>query len=132
VIQKLRIRQIKETCIYHRDLEVMKAFYADLLGLDIIHYLPGKHIFFRAGTSVLLCFNPDDSRIKKSPPGHYAEGKYHFAFEVAPADYESHKAAIVQMKIRITDEVTWENGKKSFYFEDPAGNVLEIVPEGIW
>ena len=95
----LRIRQIKETCIYSRDLESMKAFYEGLLGLEIINYLPGKHIFFRAGTSVLLCFNPDDSRLKKSPPGHYAEGKYHFAFEVAHGDYETHKIAIAQKEI---------------------------------
>jgi len=130
--EKITIRQIKETCIYARDLEAIKHFYAGLLGLDVIHYLPGKHIFFRVGTSVLLCFNPDDSKKKTTPPGHFAEGKYHFAFEVAPADYDRNKKAIEQMQIKITDEVTWENGQKSFYFEDPAGNVLEIVPEGIW
>jgi catechol 2,3-dioxygenase-like lactoylglutathione lyase family enzyme len=129
---RLKIRQIKETCIYSRDLEAMKAFYHDLLGLNIIHYLPGKHIFFRAGASVLLCFNPDDSRQKVSPPAHYAEGKYHFAFEVSTDAYEAHKEAIRKKGIVIRDEVTWQNGQLSFYFEDPAGNVLEIVPEGIW
>ena len=129
---RLRFRQIKETCIYARDLKAIKDFYGDILGLEIIHYLPGKHIFFRVGTSVLLCFNPDDSRSKKSPPAHFAEGKYHFAFEVEPADYQAYKTAIDQKKIKITDEVTWENGQQSFYFEDPAGNVLEIVPTGIW
>ena len=129
---KLSILKIKETCIYARDLEAIRAFYSGLLGLEVIHHLPGKHIFFRAGASVLLCFNPDDSRKKASPPGHFAQGKYHFAFEVASKDYEAHKKAIEEKHIPITDEVTWQNGQKSFYFEDPAGNVLEIVPEGIW
>jgi catechol-2,3-dioxygenase len=33
----------------------------------------------------------------------------------------------------ITDTVIWKSGTESFYFEDPAGNVLEVVPDkGIW
>lgn len=129
----MNILQIKETCIYVRDLEKAKAFYHGLLGLPVIGYIPEKHIFFRAGTSVLLCFNPDDSRTKESPPAHYAEGKYHFAFEIPAAEYEAHKTSIEAKGIAITDEITWQSGMKSFYFEDPAGNVLEMVPAGgIW
>jgi catechol 2,3-dioxygenase-like lactoylglutathione lyase family enzyme len=127
-----RILQIKETCIYAADLEKMKDFYAGKLGLKVISHVPGKHIFFKAGTSVLLCFNPEDSRNKTSPPAHYASGKYHFAFEVQPRDYEWQKNEIIRHGILITDEVSWQSGQKSFYFEDPAGNVLEIVPVGIW
>lgn len=114
------------------DLNKAREFYHDLLGLEIIGFVEGKHIFFRVGTSVLLCFNPEDSRNKKSPPPHYAAGKYHFAFEVAQADYEKEKRYLVEKGIKITDEVVWKNGLKSSYFEDPAGNVLEIVPEGVW
>jgi catechol 2,3-dioxygenase-like lactoylglutathione lyase family enzyme len=132
MVTQLNFRQIKETCIYGRDLPAMMEFYRGVLGLEVIHHLPGKHIFFRAGASVLLCFNPDDSRQKVSPPPHYAEGKYHFAFEVAADAYEAHKEEVRRLGIRIIDEVKWANGQESFYFEDPAGNVLEIVPEGIW
>ncbi len=128
----MNIRQIKETCIYYRDLEKAKNFYHTLLELPIISYVKEKHIFFKAGSSVLLCFNPDDSRLKKSPPAHYAEGKYHFAFEVAREEYENHKQEILSKGIVITDKIIWETGQESFYFEDPAGNVLEIVPVGIW
>ena len=128
----MNIRQIKETCIYYRDLEKAKDFYHQLLELPIISYVKGKHIFFRAGSSVLLCFNPADSRLKKSPPAHYAEGKYHFAFEVSREEYEKHKKEILSKGIVIKDKVIWETGQESFYFEDPEGNVLEIVPEGIW
>ncbi len=59
--------RIKETCFYARDLEVIKAFYSGILELPVISHLEDKHIFFRAGESVLLCFNPDDSRDKKKP-----------------------------------------------------------------
>ncbi|MCU0418538.1 MAG: VOC family protein [Cyclobacteriaceae bacterium] len=128
----MNLRQIKETCLYMRDLEQARAFYHGLLGLPVIHYVPDKHIFFRAGPSVLLCFNPDDSRLKTSPPGHFSEGKYHFAFEIPAHEYEEHKRQLRARGIVITDEVTWANGMQSVYFEDPAGNVLELVPEGVW
>lgn len=129
----MKCLRIKETCIYIRDLEGAKQFYHELLELPVINYLPGKHLFLRAGQSVLLCFNPDDSRTKTSPPGHYAAGPQHFAFEVAASDYQFHKERILAKGIKIIDEVTWASGKESFYFNDPAGNVLEIVPDsGVW
>lgn len=125
--------KIKETCLYIKDLERAREFYHEILELPLISYVEGKHIFFRAGSSVLLCFNPDDSKLKKSPPAHYGGGKQHFAFEVSNVDYQSAKAWITRKGIRITDTVTWKNNTESFYFEDPEGNVLEIVPEaGIW
>ena len=123
--------KIKETCLYVHDLEKTRKFYHEILELPIINYEPGKHIFFRLGSSVLLCFNPDDSRSKVSPPAHYGGGKQHFAFEVN--DYAKAKEEIKAKGITITDEVTWKSGEESFYFEDPEGNILEILPDkGIW
>lgn len=126
------IIKIKETCLYINDLEGAKAFYHDKLGLEIIHYLPERHIFFRAGSSVLLCFNPEDSKEKQSPPPHFAHGNQHYAFEVSKEDYLKTKKKFEKLGIVITEEVTWKNGQKSFYFNDHEENVLEIVPEGIW
>ena len=81
---------------------------------------------------MLLCFNPDDSRLKKSPPAHFSAGKYHFAFEVSREEYDEHKREIASKGVLIIDTVIWETGQESFYFEDPIGNVVEIVPVGIW
>jgi catechol 2,3-dioxygenase-like lactoylglutathione lyase family enzyme len=128
----MNFRQIKETCIYSRDLNVAREFYHDLLGLPVIGEVAGRHIFFRAGSSVLLCFNPDDSCQKQSPPAHFSEGKYHFALEVSAEEYEEHKTEIQQRGITIIETMVWKNGQESFYFNDPIGNVVEIVPEGIW
>lgn len=125
--------KIKETCLYIHDLEKAKSFYHGELDLPIISYVEEKHLFLRAGQSVLLLFNPEDSRQKASPPPHYGGGKQHFAFEVSSADYDDAKAEIVRKGIEIIDEVTWKGGQKSFYFRDPEGNVLEILPgEGVW
>jgi catechol 2,3-dioxygenase-like lactoylglutathione lyase family enzyme len=129
----MKFDKIKETCLYIHDLEKAKYFYHDLLGLPVIDYLAGKHLFVRVGQSVLLLFNPEESRLKTSPPPHYGGGKQHFAFELSGMDYLTAKMEIEKKGIVIIDEVTWPQGKKSFYFNDPEGNVLEVLPQdGIW
>jgi len=125
--------KIKETCLYVHDLEKARAFYGDTLGLPVISYLRGKHLFLRVGSCVLLLFNPEDSRQKSSPPPHFGGGKQHFAFEVSADEYERSKKHISEKGIDVIEEITWKSGKKSFYFNDPEGNVLEVLPdEGIW
>lgn len=125
--------KIKETCLYVQDLESAQNFYHVLLGLPVISYVAGKHLFLKVGGSVLLLFNPEDSKQKASPPPHFGGGKQHFAFEIPGEEYAKAKAEIEEKGIQIIDEVTWKSGKKSFYFNDPEGNVLEILPEnGIW
>jgi catechol 2,3-dioxygenase-like lactoylglutathione lyase family enzyme len=125
-------KRIKETCIYCRDLEAAKKFYHEVLGLTLINYAPDKHVFLKVGDSVLLIFNPEDSKNKTSPPPHFADGHQHFAFEVSQDEYDHFKSLIKEKGIPIIDQLIWKNGGESFYFNDPAGNVLEIVPEGIW
>ncbi len=127
-----KIIKIKETCLYLHDLERAKKFYHGKLKLGVISYVPDKHIFFRVGGSVLLCFNPEDSKMKTSPPPHFATGNQHFAFEVEQRDYEKVKERILNLGIAITDTVVWSSGQESFYFNDPENNVLEIVPLGVW
>lgn len=125
--------RIKETCLYVHDLVKARVFYEQILGLAEISYLPDKHLFMRAGDSVLLLFNPEDSAKKSSPPAHYATGKQHFAFEVRDEDYSDFLELIKSYGIPVIDEVTWKSGKRSFYFNDPEGNVLEILPDkGVW
>ncbi|MEO5601103.1 MAG: VOC family protein [Cyclobacteriaceae bacterium] len=129
----MEFHRIKETCLYIHDLEKAKHFYHSLLGLPVINYMPGKHLFLRVGESVLLLFNAEDSRLKSSPPPHFGGGKQHFAFEISGKDYANAKGEVEKKGIVIIDEITWPGGKNSFYFNDPEGNVLEILPEcGIW
>ena len=128
----LNFSQIKETCLYIHDIEASEHFYHELLGLEVIGKAEGRHIFFRAGSSVLLCFIAENSKRKTSPPAHYAKGKQHFAFEVSTDDYADTKKYITTLGIDIIDELVWKNGQESFYFNDPDGHVLEIVPKGVW
>lgn len=126
------ITQIKETCLYISDLDQAEAFYGGLLGFPLIAKVDGRHIFFRCGTSVLLCFLPEVTQAETTLPAHFAGGKQHIAFEVEKADYQKTKEELIQNNIRITHEQEWAGGFESIYFEDPFGHVLEVVPRGIW
>jgi catechol 2,3-dioxygenase-like lactoylglutathione lyase family enzyme len=128
----MRFTQIKETCFYAENLVQMKHFYHGLLGLPVISEVENKLLFLRAGSSVLLCFNPKHSEAQKTPPAHYAVGKPHFAFEVVASEYEDTKSELLEKGIEISYEHIWPGGQKSAYFSDPEGNVLEIVPSGLW
>lgn len=129
----MKFLKIKETCIYTSDLRKALEFYHKILGLPVINYSEKKHLFLKCGTSVLLLFNPEDSKNKKSPPSHFGGGKQHFAFEIESSSYEKTKTEILEKGITIIDEVTWPSGAKSFYFNDAEGNVLEILPDhAIW
>jgi catechol-2,3-dioxygenase len=102
----LKISSIKETCLYVKDLQQTKDFYHGLLNLPVINYVENKFIFFRAGSSVLLCFNPEESKKQQNLPSHFAEGQIHFAFEVKKEDYASWKDHLTNNNVKILHEET--------------------------
>ena len=128
----MQFTQIKETCLYVSDLARTRTFYADRLGLEVISLVEGSHVFFRAGSSVLLCFLPDVSRVKSSPPPHYGYGKLHLAFEAPVGQYDVFLQQVQSQGIAIYHHETWARGTRSFYFDDPDGHVLEILEPGVW
>ncbi|HSJ67150.1 MAG TPA: VOC family protein [Anditalea sp.] len=128
----MNFTQIKETCIYINDLDLAEKFYHGILELPIISKVEKRHIFFRCGTSVLLCFNPEETKYEQNLPPHYAVGKQHIAFEVKQEDYGNTLKKFKDHGIVITHVQKWKDDKESFYFEDPFGHVLEIIQDGIW
>ena len=126
----MNITGIKETCIYVSDLERTKAFYSGKLGLPQIGLVPGRHVFFRAGTSVLLCFIAAKTREEKELPPHGATGSIHYAFEVP--DYDAALSELEGKGINILYRQLWKNGRRSAYFHDPDGHLLELVETGLW
>lgn len=131
-MQPLPIVQIKETCLYVTDLENTRAFYQDVLGLPLLSLVPGRHVFFRAGASVLLCFLSSATQNDVGLPPHYGYGQQHLAFEVTPQLYEDTKKSFLAKGITIEHEHTWPGGFTSFYFRDPDQHCLEIVQSGMW
>jgi catechol 2,3-dioxygenase-like lactoylglutathione lyase family enzyme len=92
----------------------------------------GRHVFFRAGSSVLLCFIADATRKEQQLPSHGAAGEQHFALEVEARFYESCKKEIESKGIIIEHEQTWKHNLRSFYFRDPDRHLVEIIEAGAW
>lgn len=128
----MSIRKIKETCLYVTNLQKSKDFYHGQLGFEVIGAVKDRHIFFRAGESVLLCFIAAASKQGGNLPPHFGSGQLHLAFEVSKADYPGWKAKIENLGIAIEQEYDWGGGYLSFYFRDPDKHLLEIVMEGMW
>lgn len=128
----MTIKKIKETCLYVSNLQKTADFYHRRLGFPIISEVKDRHVFFRAGSSVLLCFNAEKTKEEVTLPSHYGQGNLHLAFEVEWSEYLEWKKKIQENYIAIEHEQEWKKGLRSFYFRDPDGHLLEIVPEGIW
>jgi catechol 2,3-dioxygenase-like lactoylglutathione lyase family enzyme len=128
----MNIRRIKETCIYVSDLEQTRTFYQGKLGLSLLSLVRGRHVFFRAGESVLLCFIASQTEQEKELPPHGARGSVHFAFEVGKEEYAAALQKIKDAGITILHEHLWKGTLRSFYFHDPDKNLVEVIEEGLW
>jgi catechol-2,3-dioxygenase len=131
-------RKIVETCIYSSELEKLKDFYINKIGLQFVSEELGRHVFLKAGKNMLLIFNPDNTADKNQSifPPHGAltpPASVHFALEIGKKDYVNARNLLIQNKIEIEKELTWENEKsKSIYFRDPSGNLVEFITMGNW
>lgn len=126
------IRQIKEVCLYVTDLDRTEKFYKSKLGFELISRKENRHVFFRVGNQVLLCFIPEVTKADTKLPPHFAYGKQHIAFEVSKEEYSAFKDRLLDNEIEITHEEHWREEIYSVYFNDPDENVLEVVAEGMW
>jgi catechol-2,3-dioxygenase len=133
---QLKFRKIVETCLYSSDLEKMKNFYVNTIGLELISEEMGRHLFMKAGKSMLLIFNPKNTMVGSTIfPIHGAitpPAICHFALEIEKEDYENSKIILNQNKIEIEKEIMWKEGTKSIYFRDPAGNLVEFIMRYTW
>jgi len=129
---------VLETAIYVTDLEVATAFYGGVLGFEQVIASEGQYVFFRCGGTMVLLFNPEET--KKQPlapparqiPGHGTSGAGHICFGAPGEKYDLWRARLIECGIEIEAEITWDNGARSVYFRDPAGNSLEFAEPKLW
>ncbi len=123
---------IHEAALYVDDLAVAERFWRRL-GLQLIGKQEGRHVFFRAGSDLLLLF---DARAALQPggvPPHGADGPGHVALDVP--DHESlqrWRAHLELAGVEVEHEQGWPSGGESVYFRDPAGNSVELITRGSW
>ena len=127
----MQLERVLETVLYYapgQEAELAR-FYGEVLGLRAV----GRDgLTFRVGPGLLLLFEADLSSAQSWPPPHGARGSIHTCFVAAAEDYENWKRRLSEDAVPIAEEIEWDNGVRSFYFHDPAGNLLEIADGDLW
>ena len=129
----MKLQGILETCLYVDDLDASERFYTEVLELEFVSRLEGRHVFFRCGNQMLLLFNSQASRDPGGDlPPHGTTGAGHVAFSVSEAQLNHWQKHLENAGVKIEQVVDWPQGGRSFYFRDPAGNSLEMAMPSIW
>ena len=128
------IEGVYETVVYGNDLQAMAGFYADVLGLRLVAG-PGElaAAFRLPSGAMFLVFDPSASGAPgRDVPSHGATGSGHVAFAVGQGQLEGWRALLDELGIEIEREVTWDQGGRSLYVRDPAGNSVELTEDDLW
>ena len=128
---------VLEAALYVDDLGAAKGFYGDVLGLEKITEVEGRHVFFRAGDTVVLLFIAAQTRVpttnaKLPVPPHGADGPGHLCFAANAAELSAWHERLGKAGIEIEADFNWPNGARSIYVRDPAGNSIEFAEPKLW
>jgi catechol 2,3-dioxygenase-like lactoylglutathione lyase family enzyme len=129
---------ILESALYVTDLGAAENFYGEILGLERIAGVDGRHVFFRCGRGVLLLFNADATKEPPAPgaklpvPPHGTVGQGHLCFAATADEIDRWKVRLIESGVEIEADFEWPKGGRSIYFRDPSGNSLEFAEPKIW
>ena len=125
-------KRVFETVLYASDLGAAVAFYADVLGFEMIQR-SDVLAAFRCGDGVLLIFDRKKSAASgRGVPSHGTAGTGHVAFAASATELAIWRERLRGKGVAIESEVAWEVGGNSIYFRDPDGNILEFAPPTLW
>ena len=132
-----KIKGVLETPVYVDDMAEAKAFYAGILGLDVMIESSRICAYDVAPGQVLLTFLrgvcDEDALVNGDVvPGHRMDGVGHFAFRIDADTIDAWIAHLGHHKIALDSRVRWPAGGESLYFRDPFSNVVELGTAGIW
>lgn len=113
--------EIVELTIYIDHYNETIVFYKEVIGLSVKNETE-RQITFHVGTSLLTLHQADED----------ASNYYHFAFNIPPNLFLSAKTWLSERvklaKEEQDDEINFAEAKaKAVYFEDPAGNIVELI-----
>jgi catechol 2,3-dioxygenase-like lactoylglutathione lyase family enzyme len=128
----MQASSVFETVLYAEDLAAAERFYHEALGLEVMGR-SSLMVVFRCGNGVLLVFDPRKSRAPgRDVPSHGTTGAGHVAFPAKPENLPAWRNQLRRAGVPIEGEVEWDEGGRSIYFRDPAGNSVELAPPTIW
>jgi catechol 2,3-dioxygenase-like lactoylglutathione lyase family enzyme len=129
-----RALAVYETVLYASGVAAAARFYADVLGLRLLEESDELGAVFRLDDGgVLLLFDPARASAPgRSVPSHGATGRGHVAFSIEPGGLEAFARKLREAGIEIESEIGWDEGGRSLYVRDPAGNSVELIEGEAW
>jgi catechol 2,3-dioxygenase-like lactoylglutathione lyase family enzyme len=129
----VRLDGLLEVALYHDVAEegAMADFYGEALGLPRVAEWPDGAAH-RLGGLVVLLFARERLAEREGPIAeHGTVGPGHVCFTAPDGEYEAWKDRI-GATVEIIHEHEWKGGRRSFYFRDPAANLLEVADGDLW
>ncbi|MDX8501223.1 VOC family protein [Mesorhizobium sp. VK4C] len=129
---------ILESALYVTNLDAAEAFYRDVIGLNVVGKVEGRHVFFRCGSGVLLLFNAEATKIPPAPdarlavPPHGTAGEGHLCFAATADEIAVWRKRLTAKNVAIESDFEWPQGGHSIYIRDPSGNSIEFAEPRIW
>src|SRR4051794_32027721 len=124
---------VLETVLYHdpRTRDEMERFYGEVLALTAVARWP-EGMAFRAGGGVVLLFDRERLVAHGGPiSDHGSAGPGHACLRAEEGEFERWRERVIAAGVPVVHDQEWPTGR-SFYFRDPAGNLLEIAERDIW
>jgi catechol 2,3-dioxygenase-like lactoylglutathione lyase family enzyme len=122
-----------EISIYYGEsqTDAVHELYEGTLGLRrVASWSDGTAL--RLGSAIVLLFCHQRLAERDEPiSAHGAHGPGHVCFTAPQGGYDEWRRRIAEGPGVVHDQ-EWPNGGRSFYFRDPAGNLLEIADSDLW
>ncbi len=124
--ERTAAKTLGEVALRVNDLNRMKRFYQEALGLEVLGEFPSAVLLriadgYDGHIQVLGLFD------RATPVGPERTTIDHFAFTIAQSDYEAERARLERLGLDVeVTEHEWVHWR-SLYFHDPEGNVVELV-----
>ena len=136
--QPTAVKGLGEIALRVNDLERMKKFYEEVIGLEVFKRF-ATAVFFRISDGykshpqALILFDrskkPTGPQIHESTPHGVSQERStfdHLAFDIDLEDYESEHKRLEQLGLSVKTK-TYDWGWRSLYINDPEGNTIEFV-----
>lgn len=123
------LRNLDYTMLLCDDIEPMRSFYVDVLGLEVQREIPRRYLELRAGAATLALRLR--SRPYDGPPRTTPGASIQLAFRVPPPDVDAAAEQLVDRGIELLEPVhdLPDFGHRVLFFADPEHNVIEIYAE---
>ena len=122
------IKAVDYTVIFVRDMDAMRRFYEDVMGLALARELSAGWREYQLGGNTLALARP--GRTAGDAPVPAGTASLQLAFKVPVADVDRCAEELTQKGVAMLSPPTnLPFGHRALFFRDPDGNLLEIYAE---